>query len=170
MVRRADRCLADGEFAESRDLLTEAVERYRDLAKSDPETYEHELANALHLASLAEAKLEDFEPALVHSAEATEITRRCVQADAAATPALAAVLVANASIRSTAGAELPQALDAVLEATELYQRLAQRAPASFGENLVIARQVLVGVLHGLGDHSRTDRISRALDEIGQGES
>ncbi|MFF9124028.1 hypothetical protein ACF09J_12105 [Streptomyces sp. NPDC014889] len=168
LVRRADRCLTDGEFAESRDLLTEAVEQYRALAGSDPETHGQGLAKALHLASLAEARLGDFESALAHTAEATRIMRLQVQADAAATPALASVLVAHASIRTTAGTELPLALDAVVEAIELYGQLAQRAPATFGQELVFAHHVLVGVLHGLGDHSRADRISRAIDTIGQG--
>ncbi|MFF8593742.1 hypothetical protein ACF061_20305 [Streptomyces sp. NPDC015220] len=170
LVHRAEQYLAEGDFAQGRDLLTQAVERYRDLAGNDPDAYRHELGNALHLTSIAEAALEDFEPALAHSAEATELIRLCVRADAVTPPALAAVLVANASMRLAAGAELPAALDAAMEAVELYQELAERAPATYGRDLVAAYHVLVGVLRGLGDHPRADRISRALDGLGQGES
>ncbi|GAB1325756.1 hypothetical protein [Streptomyces sennicomposti] len=170
LVLRADECLTEGAFAEGRDLFNEAAERYRSLAEHDPGTYGHELANALHQAALAEAKLEDFEPALAHSAEAVELTRQCVRADPAALPALAVVLLANASIRSTAGAELSAALDSALEAIEIYQQLAKRAPATFGEDLLFAHRVLVDILHDLGEHARADRISHALDTLGQGES
>ncbi len=170
LVRHADRCLAEGQSAKARDLLTEAVGQYRSLAGTAPDLYAHELANALHLASLAEARLGEFASALAHTTDATELVRALVEAGIAEPPALAAVLVANAGIRSAAGADLSLALGLAREAAELYEQLVRRAPATFGQELVLARHLLAEILHGLGDHSAADEILRAPGNAGRGES
>lgn len=150
LVRQADQCLAEGQSAKARDLLTEAVEQYRRLAGDDPESYAHERASALHLASLAEAELGEFSSALDHTTEATRLIRQLVEAETTTTPALAAVLMANAAIRATAGVNPSSALDLAREAVELYEQLAEQAPATFGQDLVHARHLLARILRGLG--------------------
>ncbi|MFJ8542573.1 hypothetical protein ACIRFH_11255 [Streptomyces sp. NPDC093586] len=170
LVHRAERCLAEGRFAECRDLATDAVERYRGFAGKDPRTYGHELANVLHLASLAEGKLGEFGPALAHSAEATRLLRPLVRADPDALPALATALLTHVGIRLTAGTDLPLALEPAQEAVRLYGELAKQAPATFGQDLVLSYRFLVDVLHGLGDHATADEISRALNTMPRGES
>ncbi|MGC9376564.1 tetratricopeptide repeat protein [Streptomyces sp. MH13] len=170
LVSHADRCLAEGQPAKARDLLTEAVDQYRNLADSDPDPYAHELARALHLVSLAEAGLGELASALAHTTEATGLIRLLVRAGITDPPALAAVLMTNAGIRSAAGAELPLALDPAREAVELYERLADRAPATFARELALAHHLLAEILHGLGDHAAAAEILRALGTDGWGES
>ncbi|WP_245722822.1 tetratricopeptide repeat protein [Micromonospora matsumotoense] len=105
------------------------------------------------------------EEALAFNEEATGIYRRLVQANPAAyLPDLASSSLAYGRMCVNMQTNFTEALEAVTEAVNIYERLTEQLPAVFAERLFAAYQTLANVLDGLGRVDEAAELRRQLDE------
>ncbi|WP_416905379.1 hypothetical protein [Micromonospora echinospora] len=107
--------------------------------------------------------------ALAAAEEAVGIYRRLAEANPTAhLPHLATSLWAHASASVNVKANLPQALETVSEAIDIYQPLVKQLPQMFGSQLVLAYRTLADVLEALGRKDEADVLRQQLKEISGG--
>ncbi|GIF62224.1 hypothetical protein Ais01nite_02590 [Asanoa ishikariensis] len=144
----------------------EADSLRRRLAETNPDTDLPELAQSLSNLRVCLMRLDEPEQALASAEEATGIWRRLAQGNPDAhLPNLAMSLWTYAATCVNVQANLPQALDSILEALDLYGSLRQRQPRTFAARLFVAHQTLADVLDGLGRTDEALDVRRQLDEI-----
>ncbi|WFE66013.1 hypothetical protein O7625_23225 [Micromonospora sp. WMMD714] len=143
------------------DIAAAAITHHRLTHTTDPAQQAHLHAN--HAWRLANAG--QRQQALAPAEEAVRIRRRLAEADPDAhLPNLATLLWAYAWVCVNGQTNLPQALETVTEAINLYQPLAEQLPQRFGGHLSSARQTLAYVLDGLGRSEEAADLRRLLDE------
>ncbi|MFC8902963.1 tetratricopeptide repeat protein, partial [Micromonospora sp. NPDC057140] len=115
------------------------------------------------------SQLGQREQALALVEEAVHIRRRLTLANPDAhLPDLAMSLWAYSWVCVNAQTNLPQALDSVTEAIDLYQSLARQLPQVFEGQLFSAYQTFIDVLDGLGRSDEAADLRRQLDEVTSG--
>ncbi|MEV7034067.1 tetratricopeptide repeat protein [Streptomyces sp. NPDC093272] len=142
--------LRDGRAA--MDAITEAVDLYRALVRTDPEARRADLAHALVTLAGAQYALHGPVPALVPIGEAVALSRLSAESDREAhLPDLARALHNQGLLMSEAG-DLPAALATVGESVELCRDLARNHRAAYGRELANALNTLATVQQQLGEH------------------
>ncbi|WP_309890167.1 tetratricopeptide repeat protein [Archangium sp.] len=131
-------------------VVREAVERWRDLARSNPEAFHPGLADSFTHLSRVLDHLERREDALALAQGAVELRRVLARRDPEAfLPGLASSLdTLGHRLHGTQRHE--EALTASREAVDLYRALAQRDPDTFQPGLALS-------LRGLGDRLEASR-------------
>ncbi|MFY1585413.1 tetratricopeptide repeat protein [Micromonospora sp. WMMD734] len=143
----------------------EAVRIHRRLAEANPDAYLPNLAMSLNNLGNRLSELGRRKQALTPAEEAVRIHRRLADTNPDAyLPSLAKSLWANAWVCVNVQTHLPQALDSITEAIDLYQPFAQQLPQVFGEELHSARRTLADVLDGLGRSEEAADLRRRLDQ------
>ncbi|MBO4161431.1 tetratricopeptide repeat protein [Micromonospora antibiotica] len=146
-------------------LSKEAVMIRRRLAEANPTAYLPDLTMSVNNLSIRLSELGRWEEALALNEEATVICRRLAEANPAAyLPDLASSSLAYGRLCVTMQANFTEALEAVTEAVNIYERLTEQLPAVFAERLFAAYQTLANVLDGLGRVDEAAELRRQLDE------
>jgi hypothetical protein len=146
------RCMSElGRREEALAAVQEAVEIFRPLAATQPTAFEPNLGAILDNFGKCLSDLGRHDAALAATMEAVGIFRRLAAAQPAVFEShLAQGLLGFGRVRSTAGLELPQALDAVQESIAMYRRLAQQGQLPFTEEIRVATDALASLLEKLG--------------------
>ncbi|MFJ8689577.1 tetratricopeptide repeat protein [Micromonospora wenchangensis] len=143
----------------------EAADIYHRLAEASPDAYLPNLAGSLNNLGLRLSELGRHEQALTPAEEAVRVRRHLAEASPDAyLPDLATSLSVYAWVCVNVQTNLPQALDSITEAINLYQPLIQQLPQRFGGQLLSAYRTLAAVLDGLGRGDEAADVRRQLDE------
>ncbi|MGC5664516.1 tetratricopeptide repeat protein [Micromonospora sp. WMMD723] len=144
---------------------TEAAYIRHLLVEAKPDAYLPDLAGSMNNLGTFLSHLGHQEEALTIAAKAITIYRHLAKTDREAYLSdLAGSLWAHSSICMNGRMHLPQALESVTEAIDLYQPLAQQLPQMFGGQLISALRTLAEVLDGLGRGDEAADLRRQLDE------
>ncbi|MEV6707749.1 tetratricopeptide repeat protein [Micromonospora wenchangensis] len=145
-------------------LSEEAVMIRRRLAEANPAAYLPDLAMSVNNLGIRLSELGRREEALALNEEATGIYRRLVEANPAAyLPDLASSSLAYGRMCVNMQTNFTEALEAVTEAVNIYERLTEQLPVVFAERLFAAYQTLANVLDGLGRADEAAELHRQLD-------
>lgn len=113
-------------------------------------TLDGRIATALQLMGYAEDRAGHSGQALSHTAEALRIFRQRAADDAARSESLLSGLVSFSMVRAHARTDLPQAADAIAEATAIAHELAGQAPGARQQEFALLNSVGSQVLKLLG--------------------
>lgn len=142
LARVAHRANNAGDWATALATITEAADRYRDLAAADP-AHRPNLAAALTSLGIQLSNLGHWDEALASSQEAVDLCRELAASNIAEYMPDLAVSLANLGIRFSERGRRESALVACQEALDLYRQLAANQPAAY-------RADLARSLHNLG--------------------
>jgi len=144
----------------------EAVDIYRRLADVNPDAHLPDLAASLGNLGMTLFRLDHHAQALAPAEQAVDINRQLTEINPDAYLLdLATSLGVYASMCVTAKAHLLKALDAVTEAIDIHEMLAEQLPQKLAEQLFSAAYwTLVDVLDGLGRVDEAAELRRQFDK------
>ena len=151
LLRVSTRASDTGDRGGALASITEAVERYRELATANPAAYLPNLATSLNNLSGCQSETGDRAGALTSITEAVERYRELATANPAAyLPNLATSLNNLSGCQSETG-DRAGALTSITEAVERYRELATANPAAYLPNLATSLNNLSGCQSETGD-------------------
>jgi tetratricopeptide (TPR) repeat protein len=153
-----------GQREEALVASTEAVELYRRLAVASPDTFTTDLTASLTNLGTRLANLGRWEQACAAMEEAVRTCRRVATANPVAfEPQLARTLWAFAWVQAAGRLNTTGALTSVEESVEIYQRLANRSPDAFADDVRAVHRTMAVILDELGRTDEASQIRRQLD-------
>lgn len=150
---------------EAMAITKRAVTLYRRLADADPDAHEPGLAMALGNLGTSLICSRHRQQALAVTGESVSIYRRLAVTNGAAHEAdLAAALYRFAFVRSVVRKDSPAALNAVMEAIQILERLTAREADAFAELLLAAYAAAAEILEQLGSKQEATAIRRLVEQ------
>lgn len=143
-----------------------AVVLHRRLAEVAPDAYLPDLATSLTSVGSSLFAMGRREQAIAPAQEIVAIRRRLAGTNPDVhLPDLAMSLWTYATVCADVKQNLPEALKAITEATQLYGSLAKRVPQKFAGQALSAYRTLADVLEGLGRRDEADGLRQQLDAV-----
>ncbi|MEV1012516.1 tetratricopeptide repeat protein [Micromonospora sp. NPDC049801] len=139
---------------------------HRRLAEVNPDVYLADLATSLTSVGSILFALGRRERAIAPAEEIVAVRRQLAETNRDThLPDLAMSLWTYATVCADAKQNLPEALKAITEATQLYGSLAKRMPQKFAGQALSAYRTLADVLEGVGRRDEANGLRQQLDRI-----